>query len=81
MDTEKVDEINVKSAAQKNDTETAVAVPECGSCYGAETNERKCCNTCEEVQDAYRNKGWGVQDYSKFEQCKNGMIKCNIMKS
>jgi len=31
---------------------------ECGSCYGAETPIRKCCDTCNDVKDAYKEKGW-----------------------
>ena len=30
----------------------------CGSCYGAENPERRCCNTCSELITAYREKGW-----------------------
>lgn len=33
--------------------------PYCGSCYGAERSAEECCNTCEEVRDAYLRKGWG----------------------
>jgi len=33
--------------------------PYCGSCYGAERAPEECCNTCEEVRDAYLRKGWG----------------------
>ncbi|KAL3845818.1 hypothetical protein ACJIZ3_003221 [Penstemon smallii] len=29
----------------------------CGSCYGAEVADDDCCNTCEEVREAYRMKG------------------------
>ncbi|GFY73222.1 endoplasmic reticulum-Golgi intermediate compartment protein 3 [Trichonephila inaurata madagascariensis] len=48
----------------------------CESCYGAEIPPRNCCNTCEEVQDAYRMKGWAVPDVNTFEQCKReGWIK------
>jgi hypothetical protein len=43
--------------------------PTCGSCYGAETPEQKCCNTCEEVREAYRRKGWAFSDPSSIEQC------------
>ena len=43
----------------------AVAV----SCYGAETDERKCCNTCAEVQEAYRIKGWALTDIEGIVQC------------
>ena len=41
----------------------------CGSCYGAETAEGQCCNTCEEVRQAYRVKGWVMPDYVSVEQC------------
>jgi endoplasmic reticulum-Golgi intermediate compartment protein 3 len=35
-------------------------VPEnyCGPCYGAHENERQCCNTCDELIDAYKLKRW-----------------------
>jgi len=72
VDTEKVDEINTDKQVAKNETAVAVKEDECGSCYGAETEKLKCCNTCEEVQQAYRNKGWGVQNFDQFEQCKSG---------
>eukprot|EP01125_Pyxidicula_operculata_P005192 TRINITY_DN1882_c0_g1_i4.p1 TRINITY_DN1882_c0_g1~~TRINITY_DN1882_c0_g1_i4.p1 ORF type:complete len:360 (+),score=55.91 TRINITY_DN1882_c0_g1_i4:153-1232(+) len=42
---------------------------ECLSCYGAETAERPCCNTCKEVQDAYRKAGWALTDTHKVAQC------------
>lgn len=45
----------------------ATEKPTCGSCYGA---NRTCCNTCEEVIDAYRGMGWNV-DMESFEQCKD----------
>ena len=32
------------------------------SCYGAENDEQKCCNTCEEVREAYRKKGWAISN-------------------
>ena len=32
---------------------------ECGSCFGAGA-ERECCNTCEQLIDAYRRKQWNV---------------------
>ena len=55
--------------------ETALALKdECGDCYGAQTEERKCCNTCAEVQEAYRQKGWGISSFDQFEQCKKGSI-------
>ena len=44
----------------------------CGSCYGAETAEKKCCNTCDEVRDAYRVKTWKF-DPRGIEQCRDGL--------
>lgn len=41
----------------------------CGSCYGAQSREGQCCNTCAEVRDAYRTKGWALLDVEKVEQC------------
>ena len=60
------------NAAKTNTSEEVkhIAEVECGSCYGAETEERKCCQTCEEVLDAYRHQGWGIRDPRSFEQCK-----------
>lgn len=36
----------------------AVAAGACGDCYGAGEGEGACCNTCEEVREAYKKKGW-----------------------
>eukprot|EP00123_Amoebidium_parasiticum_P000794 comp11697_c0_seq1/m.6245 comp11697_c0_seq1/g.6245 ORF comp11697_c0_seq1/g.6245 comp11697_c0_seq1/m.6245 type:complete len:411 (-) comp11697_c0_seq1:156-1388(-) len=41
----------------------------CGSCYGAETAERKCCNTCDQVREAYREAKWAITNYDAIEQC------------
>lgn len=43
----------------------------CGSCYGAEREAGQCCNTCEEVREAYRMRGWAVQQTESVEQCKH----------
>ncbi|TNN13580.1 Endoplasmic reticulum-Golgi intermediate compartment protein [Schistosoma japonicum] len=43
----------------------------CGSCYGADSPTRKCCNTCEEVQMAYHEMQWVFGNASEFEQCRN----------
>ena len=45
----------------------------CGSCYGAESTEMRCCNTCEAVRTAYRKKGWRLDAHSMstMEQCKD----------
>ncbi|KAL0488296.1 endoplasmic reticulum-golgi intermediate compartment protein [Acrasis kona] len=41
----------------------------CGSCYGGETFEQKCCNTCEEVRESYRKRGWAFTPSDDIEQC------------
>ena len=42
----------------------------CESCYGAEARPGQCCNTCAEVQDAYRAKGWAFVNHEGIVQCK-----------
>lgn len=42
----------------------------CESCYGAESALLKCCNTCEDVREAYRQKGWAFTNAGEIEQCK-----------
>jgi len=48
---------------------TTTKAPYCGSCYGAGALPTSCCNTCEEVRAAYREKGWAIGDPSRVEQC------------
>lgn len=45
----------------------AADAKECGSCYGAETVSGQCCNTCDEVREAYRSKVGRVL----FPQCES----------
>lgn len=47
---------------------TEAAKPACGSCYGAGV-EGQCCNTCTEVREAYRSKGWTLTEIGHVEQC------------
>jgi len=56
------------SEAAKNDTNAVL----CQSCYGAETADRKCCNTCNDVREAYRLKTWKF-DPRGIEQCRDGL--------
>ncbi|XP_078160430.1 uncharacterized protein LOC144555866 [Carex rostrata] len=42
----------------------------CGSCFGSEESDDQCCNTCDEVRDAYRKKGWGLTNPELIDQCK-----------
>jgi len=41
----------------------------CGSCYGAETTDVKCCNSCEDIREAYRKKGWAFLNPQNYAQC------------
>ncbi|XRB10272.1 endoplasmic reticulum-Golgi intermediate compartment protein 3 [Pseudoscourfieldia marina] len=41
----------------------------CGSCYGAESSPGECCNTCEQVKEAYRKRGWQFTGAENMEQC------------
>ncbi|CAO1616957.1 unnamed protein product [Sympodiomycopsis kandeliae] len=41
----------------------------CGSCYGGEPPAGGCCNTCEEVREAYARKGWSFSDPDHIDQC------------
>ena len=63
-------------AVAKISNETSKASGEnktvCGSCYGAETSERNCCNTCNDVREAYRIKTWKF-DPRGIEQCRDGL--------
>jgi len=52
-----------KPAEQPVETEV------CGSCYGAESEAFKCCNTCEDVREAYRQRGWAFSNVEGIEQC------------
>ncbi|RVW75429.1 Endoplasmic reticulum-Golgi intermediate compartment protein 3 [Vitis vinifera] len=40
----------------------------CGSCYGAEVTDDDCCNSCDEVREAYRKKGWGMTNPDLIDQ-------------
>ncbi|KAL4249082.1 Endoplasmic reticulum-Golgi intermediate compartment protein [Abortiporus biennis] len=41
----------------------------CGSCYGGVEPEGGCCNTCEDVRQAYVNRGWSFSSPDAVEQC------------
>ncbi|GMH16384.1 hypothetical protein Nepgr_018225 [Nepenthes gracilis] len=41
----------------------------CGSCYGAEMSDDHCCNSCEDVRQAYGNKGWAMTNADMIDQC------------
>lgn len=42
----------------------------CGQCYGAETPEKPCCNTCDDLRRVYEERGWSMAHIMKTaEQC------------
>ncbi|KAL1328147.1 hypothetical protein HN51_038068 [Arachis hypogaea] len=63
----------------------------CGSCFGAEESDDQCCNSCEEVREAYRKKGWALSNMDLIDQCqREGYVQkvkdeegegCNILGS
>nr|CAD2128448.1 unnamed protein product [Meloidogyne enterolobii] len=63
-------EVNTKKDGS-NSTESSKNKEKCGSCYGA---IRGCCNTCDEVREAYRARGWVLQNPEEIEQCKNDAL-------
>jgi len=42
---------------------------ECGSCYGGKPPESGCCQTCDEVRQAYTDRGWSFTNPDNIEQC------------
>jgi endoplasmic reticulum-Golgi intermediate compartment protein 3 len=40
----------------------------CGSCYGGLEPEGGCCNSCEDVRQAYVNRGWSFNNPDAIEQ-------------
>ncbi|KAJ7212004.1 Sec1 family-domain-containing protein [Mycena pura] len=64
---------NAVSSELKNDLDKMNAAREdgyCGSCYGGLEPESGCCQTCEDVRQAYVNRGWSFTNPDAIEQCK-----------
>ncbi|XP_075437914.1 endoplasmic reticulum-Golgi intermediate compartment protein 3-like [Ascaphus truei] len=49
---------------------TSLDPKRCESCYGAETEDIRCCNSCDDVREAYRRKGWAFKTPDSIAQCK-----------
>lgn len=63
-----------ETAKVVNNTEDGGEVVQtCGSCYGAETEDKKCCNTCEEVKQQYIKKSWKFVA-TTVEQCRGELL-------
>ncbi|XP_067935391.1 endoplasmic reticulum-Golgi intermediate compartment protein 3-like isoform X2 [Watersipora subatra] len=65
-----LEEHSSKSTAEKQVNETQLDTDRCESCYGAENINQKCCNTCNDVREAYRVKGWAFVNAENIIQCK-----------
>ena len=50
----------------------------CGSCYGAESSHRSCCNSCEDIISAYMEMGWALKSTEQFEQCQKEQAEKHI---
>ncbi|KAJ1447846.1 endoplasmic reticulum vesicle transporter-domain-containing protein [Pelagophyceae sp. CCMP2097] len=50
------DAIDERANVMEHDA--AKIVPACDSCFGAESGEFPCCNTCDDLVQAYQAKGW-----------------------
>lgn len=53
-------------------TPTPLPADYCGSCYGADARPERngCCNTCDDVRNAYSDRGWDTTDILRnSEQC------------
>ena len=46
----------------------------CGSCYGGIEPPSGCCNSCEDVRQAYVNRGWSFSSPDAIEQVCQGNI-------
>jgi len=65
---------NSYSADLQNDLDKMNSVKKdgyCGSCFGGLEPPSGCCNTCEEVRQAYVNRGWSFSNPDAIEQCKD----------
>ena len=56
---------------QKEIAEKGLPEDYCGPCYGAQDKDDQCCNTCDDVMQAYKLKSWNYHSVTGIaEQCK-----------
>ncbi|KAL4580881.1 hypothetical protein LXL04_017087 [Taraxacum kok-saghyz] len=67
---DKIGKPNMGKPMQKHGGDLQDNETYCGSCFGAELSHSECCNTCDEVREAYRRKGWGLMNPDLIDQCK-----------
>ncbi|XP_066594196.1 endoplasmic reticulum-Golgi intermediate compartment protein 3 isoform X2 [Prorops nasuta] len=72
-DPQRTDITDTKAQKVTDKPEVTTVAETCGDCYGAANAEAgiKCCNTCEDVREAYRLKKWAPPDPSIIKQCQN----------
>ncbi|KRT78291.1 hypothetical protein AMK59_7404, partial [Oryctes borbonicus] len=65
----KKEDITIKS---KESQVAVINKTECGSCYGAALDPNRCCNTCEDVREAYRERQWAFPpNPENISQCRD----------
>ncbi|KAH7575622.1 hypothetical protein JRO89_XS02G0166300 [Xanthoceras sorbifolium] len=64
----RVDAVQIEKPLQRHGGRLEHNETYCGSCFGAETSDDDCCNSCEEVQEAYRRKGWAMTNADLIDQ-------------
>lgn len=75
--------ISLKRSEKKKQKKDAKPESYCGSCYGALPRD-KCCNNCEDVINAFKQKGWGIDGIDRWQQCVDegyanlGKESCNL---
>ncbi|GAB1606338.1 Hypothetical predicted protein [Argonauta hians] len=67
-DTVQKQAIGSKNTTTENPDKAVLDPNRCESCYGAEPMEGSCCNTCDQVREAYRKKGWAFKP-REVSQC------------
>ena len=69
---------NATGTATETDGDKHLLEKKCGSCYGSEQTPEQCCDTCEEVRESYRLKGWAFSDPESITQCQNEGFSENL---
>jgi len=60
-----IGEPGIEIIGEKEEEQEPLPEDYCGPCYGAESDELKCCNTCEDLKAVYVRKGWSLTNILK----------------
>jgi len=71
---------NATTTPNPEEGDVEKTTPKCGSCYGAETETVKCCNTCDQVKHLYLKKGWKFVP-TTIEQCRGEQFSITEQKA